>query len=303
MHNRLIAALCMTALLAGACNMKKMAVNSVADMMATPGPTFTSDPDPDLIKEAIPFGLKTMESLLAQSPNHPTLLLGLASGFTQYAYFSVQDEADEIEPKDFAKAKELRLRARNLYFRAKEYGMRGLEVAHRGMRARIEDTAGDPKAALAKAKKKDVPLLYWTGMGWAGAISLDKSNAALMAQLPTAIALVERAAELDEAYDYGALHEFFVQYDSRPAAMGGSLKRARQHFDRAVQLSGGYKASPYVAMAENVCVAEQKRDEFLRMLDKALSVDPNSKPEWRMLNMVAQKKARRLKARVADYFP
>ena len=84
-----------------------------------------------------------------------------------------------------------------------------------------------------------------------------------MAELPAAAALVERALELDEAWDDGTLHEFFIAYDGgRPAAMGGSAVRAREHFARAVELSGGLRASPYVTLAETVAVAEQNRSRI-----------------------------------------
>ena len=38
------------------------------DALAGTGSTFASDDDPELVGEAVPFGLKTMESLLAESP-------------------------------------------------------------------------------------------------------------------------------------------------------------------------------------------------------------------------------------------
>ena len=55
--------------------------------------------------------LKLMESLLAESPSHKGLLLACASGFTQYSFAFVAEEADETEVKDLAMATEMRLRA------------------------------------------------------------------------------------------------------------------------------------------------------------------------------------------------
>jgi hypothetical protein len=64
----------------------------------TSGPdVFGTDDDPQLIREAIPFGLKTMESLLQTLPEHRGLLLGLCQGFTRYGVAFVQADADEIE--------------------------------------------------------------------------------------------------------------------------------------------------------------------------------------------------------------
>src|SRR5207247_766810 len=68
------------------CSLRKVAVHKLADALAGSGTTFSSDDDPDLIESAVPFSLKLIESLLAESPNHRGMLLAASSGFTQYAY-------------------------------------------------------------------------------------------------------------------------------------------------------------------------------------------------------------------------
>ena len=56
-----------------------------------------SDDDPELVRDALPFALKLMESVQVELPEHGALLLGLASGFTQYSYAFVQTPAEELE--------------------------------------------------------------------------------------------------------------------------------------------------------------------------------------------------------------
>ena len=48
----------------GCSTIKKVAINKMGDALAEGGTTFTSDDDPELVKAAIPFSLKLMESLL-----------------------------------------------------------------------------------------------------------------------------------------------------------------------------------------------------------------------------------------------
>ena len=72
--------------LAAGCSIKRMAVNKIGDALAGGATTFASDDDPELVNAAAPFSLKLMESLLAESPNHKSLLFATASGFTQYAF-------------------------------------------------------------------------------------------------------------------------------------------------------------------------------------------------------------------------
>ncbi|MGA7771013.1 MAG: TRAP transporter TatT component family protein, partial [Candidatus Sulfotelmatobacter sp.] len=88
---------------ASGCSIKKIAVNKLGDSLASGGDTFASDDDPDLVGEALPFSLKLMESLLAESPRHRGLLLAASSGFTQYAFVYVQVPGEEIESQDLAK--------------------------------------------------------------------------------------------------------------------------------------------------------------------------------------------------------
>src|SRR5215472_16229933 len=90
------------------CSIRRIAVNKVGDALAGGGSTFASDDDPELVKAAVPFSLKLMESLLNENPRHEGLLFATASGFTQYAYAFVQQDAEELEEKDLAAATELK---------------------------------------------------------------------------------------------------------------------------------------------------------------------------------------------------
>ena len=277
------------------CSVKKLAVNKLGDALAEAGTTYASDDDPELVRQALPFGLKTIESLLETSPSHRGLLLAAASGFTQYAYAFVQQDADEAEDVDLAAATAARRRAKRLYVRARDYGLRGLEVAHTGMGRSLRSDAAN---ALAPATARDVPLLYWTAAAWGGAVANGKDDLDLVADLPIVEALAQRALALDPGWDAGAIHELLIALDgSRDESAGGSPKRAREHFDAAVQLSRGGRAAPYVSTAEILSVQSQNRAEFESLLARALEIDPDAHPEWRLANLVAQRRARWLLGR------
>lgn len=286
--------------LAAGCSIKRMAVNKLGDALAGGGTTFASDDDPELVKAAVPFSLKLMESLLAESPKHKGLLFATASGFTQYAYAFVQQEADELEDENLTAAMETRERATRLYLRARNYGLRGLETRHRNFEKTLRE---NPKAAVRNATPRDVPMLYWTGVSWAAAISLSKDNPDLIADAPIVEALIDRALELDEAFDQGAIHSFLIAYEmSRQGASGDAAARAREHFDRAVELSGGQLAGPYVSLAEAVSVQKQNVAEFKDLLNRALAIDPNVKTEWRLVNLIMQRRAKWLLGRIDQLF-
>ena len=263
---------------------------------------YVEDDDPELVRQAVPFGLKTMETLLEQHPNHQGLLTSLASGFTQYSYAFVQSDADEAEAAGkMAAARVSRDRARRLFLRARDYGLHGLEVRHKGISGRLEG-ARDLDPVVAQLNKDDVRLVYWTAASWALAIAAGKDDMALVAQLPAPGALMRRALTLDEAFDEGAIHEFFISWE---AAQGGgeeAFRRSREHFERALVLSGGRKLGPYVAYAEAVVVPRQDRAEFNRLLQHVLTYDVESDKAHRLANVLAQRRARFLLSRADDLF-
>ena len=282
------------------CSVKHMAVNKVGDALAGGGTTFASDEDPELVKAAVPFSLKLMESLLNENPRHEGLLLASATGFTQYGYAFVQEDADEMEDKDLVAAEEMRGRARRLYLRARNYGLRGLEVRHKRFEKALRANA---KTVVSAANAKDVPLLYWTAISWAAAISLSKDNPDLIAELPCVEAMMNRALALNEAFDYGAIHVYFITYEmSRSGGTGDPATRSRQHFERALALSGGQQAGPMVSFAEAVCVQKQDLKEFETLLHQALAINPDLKPEWRLANLVMQRRAKWLLSRTDQLF-
>lgn len=282
------------------CSVKVLAVNTLGNALTEGSSTYSKDDDPELVREAIPFGLKTVESLLDASPRHKGLLFTASSGFTQYAYAFIQQEADFVEAQDLARATELRARAKKLYLRALAYGFRGLEVDFPDFRDRLRR---DPASALATTRKRHVRLLYWTGAAWGAAISIAKEDSELTADQSLAEALMRRALALDEGFEHGSAHDFFISYEGgRPASAGGSVQRAREHLDRALAISGGNRAWPLVNFAETVSVGIQDRKEFEALLSKALAVDLDRAPYLRLTNLVAQKRARWLLSRADELF-
>jgi tetratricopeptide (TPR) repeat protein len=287
---RRTAAVLALAAAASGCSVRKSAIAMVADTLAGAGSVYSADDDPELVREATPFSLKLMEAVLAETPEHRALLTALCRGFAQYAYAFVELDAKGLEEKDYARSVALKRRARNLYLRARDYGLRGLEAAHPGFAKSLRADA--PRAASALAAE-DVEAAFWTGLAWSAAVSLSKDDPAILGDLPLAEALVRRAFALDPDHDAGAIHQFLLTFEgARPVAMGGSEAKAREHFRRAVELSGGLSAAPYVSLAETVSVQKQDRKEFEALLRQALAIDVTRRPEWRLVNLVLQQRAR-----------
>ena len=178
------------------------------------------------------------------------------------------------------------------------YAMEGIELGHPGF---AEGIRADTAATLNDTTIEDVPLLYWLGASWLMAISNAREDPELIGELPLAAACLHRALELDPDWDRGAIHEALISLEpSLP--MPGGVQRAEEHFAKAVELSGGLKASPYVSLATSICIKAQDRERFESLLGQALAVDLDASPNDRMANTYAQLKARFLLDHLDDLF-
>jgi len=282
------------------CSLKKMAVNTVANTLSEVGTTFTSDDDVQLVGDALPFALKLYESFLESTPKHQGLLLATCSGFTQYGYGYVETNAEALPRGRPAEIQALRDRALKLYLRARGY-------CFRAMNARFGEKTSElllqnPETVLSRARRGDVPLLYWMAASWGASISIGLDKPEIAVDLPIVRMLAERALALDEKWEKGTLHELFITLDGLPEVLGGNPTRAREHFARAVELQKGLLPGPYVSLATGVAVGAQDRAEFERLLKMALAIDPEKDPSSRLVTLLTQKRARLLLDRIDEQF-
>ncbi len=285
---------------AAGCSVRRYAVNMVGDALAAGNSVYETDEDLELVGQALPFGLKLMESLLEESPDHAGLLLTSCKGFVLYSLAYVDYEATVLESKDMDRARATRDRARKLYQRALQHGLRGLETRYPQFG---QDLMRDPRKAVGRIdgrnREKDLPFLYWSAAALGLGISISRGDAAFVARLPEVTALIDRGLELDETWGNGAFHQFKVQL-AGAAAEDAGRERIRKHYERALELSGGRDAGLFVAYAEAVSIPDQDREAFLSLMGRALAVDTDRNPQNRLANLVAQRKARWLVEHVDD---
>jgi predicted anti-sigma-YlaC factor YlaD len=284
------------------CSLQRWALTKVAHVLAADGGTvFSGDDDPALVGDALPFALKTYESLLASLPDDDKLLYATGKAFCMYAYAYVQYGADTLDDAHFIEKKETYKRAKKLYLRGRGYLLHSLESRHPGFKEWL--AKGQVDSALCLTTLQDTSLLYWTGMAWMGAFSVDKFDMSLALSTPTAVALLKHAAKFSEAFAAGSLHDFFISwYGSLPASMGGSESVAREHFARSIELSHGTRVGTYITLATTVCVAKQDTTEFISLLQKACDVDINADPGNRLANTLSQRRAQWLLKNKGRFF-
>jgi predicted anti-sigma-YlaC factor YlaD len=287
------------------CSINKMAINAVSNLLTGTGSSdvFTTDNDPELVGEALPFAIKLYETLLSRNPDHQGLILTTGSLFVMYANAFVQGPAELLDPVDYyyerTAANE---RAKKLYLRGNALLNTALEKKFPGFSgAAAED--GSLQNFLNKCKKEDVPLLYWTAAGGIAAYSLDVFDFELGYQIPEWDAMIARAYELDPDFNNGAIDELYIMfYAALPENLGGDKDKAEIHFRRALEKSNYLSAGPYVSYAKSICIPAQDYDAFEDNLQKALAIDPDADPSSRLLNVISQRKARYLLDTAYEYF-
>ena len=290
-------------LLLNSCSLEKMAMKKVAGMLSgsSSADVFSSDNDPDLVGDALPFAVKLYESLLASIPGHTGLRLRTGSLYIIYANAFVQTPAD-MTPRREGELKEYLLaRAKNLYLRGRDILFVALEKKNPLIRSQLKERKY--KEAMAPFKKEDVSLLFWTAVGWVGAFAVNPFDMTLGQTLPQTAAIMDRVAELDPGCGRGALDVFYINYyGSLPGYMGGDADKARAHFEKAQAIAGASDTSALMALATTVSVKEQNAAEFRKLLRQVLEFDPNKSPENRLVNILNQRKARWLLDHIDDFF-
>jgi hypothetical protein len=253
----------------------------MASALASSAQIYEADDDPEFVRLAAPSTLKTVEMLLVQAPRNEQLLLTACRGFTEYSYAFLHVQAT-LDEKDESRARDLRQRAIQMYQRARRYCTSGLSVRHPGVEP---DRLSDKVAIMTR---RDVPLLYWTAASWAAELAIAPNQMARVGEVPSVRALLERARDLDESWDSGAIYEAMIALDGLPRLAGGSPEAARADFERARQLSNGKSAFAFVAFAATVTDPAEKK----RLFEQALAVDVNATPTRRLTNLIAQRYAR-----------
>ncbi len=281
--------------------LKKLALGSVADGLSSTGPGgFSREDDPELVRDSLPVIFELMQQIHDGLPEHHALTVALARALASYRSGFLGGEADRLEDRDVESAKPLRRRAKKLFLRARAFGLAALDQSVPGLRAALLDVNKARYDELLKdVKRDDVAALYWTAAAWGSAIASSKDDMKLVGELPSVVALMKRALALDEAWEEGTIHEFFITYD---ASQGAGKAKAKEHFERAVELSKGKKLSALVTFAEAVDVDGQDKKDFTKQLDKVIAFDVDSDPDHRLVNVLAQRRAKWLLTRTAELF-
>ena len=245
-----------------------------------------NNPDVELVGKGLPTYLLMMDGLIENWPERESLLRGAAGMYSAYAGQYVGDE----------------VRASELHQRALDYARRAA-CARRDRLCGLQ-TLSVPRVEerLQRSSRRDVPALYTLGTVWAGWIEHNSGDWAAVADLARVQAILNRVAELAPEHEQGQVFLYLGALDSLlPAALGGQPERAREHFERAIEISEGANLMARVLYAERYARLMFDRELHDRLLMEVLDADP-IQHGLTLQNQFARREAERLLAEGDEYF-
>jgi tetratricopeptide (TPR) repeat protein len=265
-----------------------IAIRTMSGIMDNGIRAYFRESDLDFAREGMAGNLKLMEALVDGDPDNEHLLLLAAQGYGSYALAFAEDDSVE--------------RARVFYRRGRDYGLRIL----RHNKALSDALGGDLMSfeeALRGCSREDAPAVFWTAFSWGGYINISRSDLEAMADLSKVLAMMQFVAREDPEYYYGGAHLFLGAINgSMPPMLGGKPELAREHFDKAIEISGGKFLMSYVYYAKTYAVQIQDQDLFESLLSKVENASIDILPEARLPNAVAKRKAALLRDHREELF-
>jgi hypothetical protein len=255
----------------GACSLNHTAARVTSGVIDKGLPAVFSQSDPQYVREALPANLQLMEILLKSDPQNKKMLVNAAQGFCGYALLYLEDEDNA--------------RASAFYAKGEAYSARALK----GL-------------TPDKARKADVPPLFWNTFCKALYININRDKPEAVAELPGIEPAAQRLLALDPAYYYnGAQAVMGAYYSIRPRIFGGDPDKAKAYFEAALKGAGENFLLNRFMYAKMGAVAAQDPELFERLLNSVLEA-PAVDGETRLPDEVAKLKAKKLLEKKDDLF-
>jgi tetratricopeptide (TPR) repeat protein len=269
------------------CNPKVLMQKSMEPIMDDMNIAVNRNTDVDMLHDAMPAFLVQMDGFLLSAPNDKRLLQA-AEAYFGYANCYVEDTDKQ--------------RASMLYLKARGYAIRALVGDAAFGKISGKDII-EFKELLKGYGTADVPALFWTANSWIAWIALNLDKPEAIMDVPKAQAMLERVVELDETFYYGSAHTALgALYASQPKMMGDTSAKAKQHFDKAFEISGRKLLFVHLYYAKLYAYQIQDRDLFVKTLEEVLSAPSDIFPDRAFANEVAKRKAKVLLDNVDMYF-
>jgi hypothetical protein len=244
-----------------------------------------------LVEDGAPAYLLLVEGLIKSDPkNKGYLLLGIQL-FISYSGAFVKDDARK---KIFAeKTKEWALSLLRTYSGFAKYE----KIVDREKKdAALNDF-------IKSLGKNDVDSIFWASNAWIMWILNNLDNTDAFLELPIVKSLIDKVYKLNDKYYYGAPHLYYgVFFGAFPKDLGGNLDKAKEEFDIALKLSGDKFLTTKLFYADFYLKPKNDKKGYEKILKEIINTDPDKYPEMRLINIVSQKQAKEMLAKIDEVF-
>jgi hypothetical protein len=242
--------------------------------------------DPETVRDGAPAYLLLMDSLIEGNPESASALRSAANLYSAYGAVFVEDQK----------------RAKRLTRRAHNYGSRAICVVHEPACQWADMDFDSFNADLRTLTVDQLPELYSFTISSLAYTRANSDDWSVLAELPKVESALNRLYELDPDYEGGAVHLYLgILNTIRPPALGGQPEVGREHFEKAIEISGGKDLSVKVEFARSYARLVYDRELHDRLLKEVLAADP-VQPGLTLFNTLAQRQAEELLETADDYF-
>lgn len=280
---RTVAVLFLLCTLSGCASLMSSAATGLAENLSD---AVLNQNDPETARSAIPAYMVLLDGILESNPDDPDLLIAAAAMYASYGAIFADDD----------------VRASRLTTRARSYALRAMCETYEEACNWPELNYDDFVASVQRVPAKHAEVLYSYGFASLVYLRAHASDMRSLAELPEIEALFYHYLEIAADEVTPATHTYMgIMLTLRPPALGGRPEEARDHFEKAIVLTGGQDLSAKVEFARGYAKLLYDRELHDQLLNEVLASDPNIHG-LTLSNILAQEDAAKLLEEADDYF-
>ncbi|NNC77038.1 MAG: hypothetical protein HKN77_03685 [Woeseiaceae bacterium] len=271
------------ALTPGCASLVSNAASGFADNLSA---AVLNQDDPETARAAIPSYMVLIDSMIEGNPDDAAMLSAAATLYASYGAVFADDSA----------------RAKRLTSKARRYALAAMCEEFTGACGWREMNYDDFVTSVHSVPQKHADLLYTYGFSTLAYLRAHSDDWNSLAELPQIEALFNHYLDIAGEGVTSATHTYMgILLTLRPPALGGKPEEAREHFERAIELSEGRDLTAKVEFARGYAKLLYERELHDRLLMEVLAADPYSHG-LTLGNVLAKEDAAAMLAEADDYF-
>lgn len=242
--------------------------------------------DPEIAKAAMPTFMVMIDGVIQDDPDNPDVLVAGANLYASYGAVFADDE----------------VRASRLTTRARRYALKAMCESYAPACGWPDANYDEFVATLDDIRPEHAELLYTYGFASLAFLRAHSSDWNSLAELPQIEALFNHYLDISGDEVNSAVYTYMgILLTLRPPALGGEPERAREYFEKAIDVTDGRDLSAKVEYAKGYAKLLYERELHDRLLNEVIAADPYH-DGFTLSNVLAKEQAAVLLAEADDYF-